>query len=406
MLGPNAGAANVPGPSDAFVTELDPTGTSLVFSTYLGGSDNDVANGVAVDSSGDVFVVGTTSSGDSLLSMGGTTFPTLRAVQPSRVSPGLPVGVGPLGVNASDSSNFDTTSAFVARLAPPLHSGGPADQRPPGRRLRGSGGHVHDPLPDGQLPGHHRLGRRHHFPGSVVASGSPGSPFQIIGSHTYNTLGSYPVGIRVVDTNNDHPAQATTATDVSREKGSQQETTITVDPSNPKRLFAASNDQSFSANPTDARSFFAAYSSDGGVTWARATDGRGNCPSRIPVTQILQMVPSYSSATHAPIFDSFGNLFLVGLVGPNDPVAAKGMAVLLSTNGGKTFRVLTEIAPAGGLGSLLNEDGAIIDQPSIAVGGGSQPSVWITYADFSNFNAYAAGARAWVWATSRPLHRP
>ena len=36
---------------DAFVTKLDPTGTQLVYSTYLGGSASDGATGISVDSS-------------------------------------------------------------------------------------------------------------------------------------------------------------------------------------------------------------------------------------------------------------------------------------------------------------------------------------------------------------------
>ena len=47
---------------DAFVTELDPAGATLVFSTYLGGTDVDVATGVALDSSNDVYVSGGTLS--------------------------------------------------------------------------------------------------------------------------------------------------------------------------------------------------------------------------------------------------------------------------------------------------------------------------------------------------------
>jgi hypothetical protein len=49
---------------DAFVFELSSSGASLTYSTYLGGSGNDVANGIALagDGSGDAFVVGRTSS--------------------------------------------------------------------------------------------------------------------------------------------------------------------------------------------------------------------------------------------------------------------------------------------------------------------------------------------------------
>ena len=46
---------------DAFVTKLDPAG-NLVFSTYLGGDCYDVAAGMAVDASGNVWIAGTTDS--------------------------------------------------------------------------------------------------------------------------------------------------------------------------------------------------------------------------------------------------------------------------------------------------------------------------------------------------------
>src|SRR5438128_1033575 len=52
------------GGSDAFVTKLDPTGTALVYSTYLGGSSGDFANGIAVDATGSAYVTGTTLSAD------------------------------------------------------------------------------------------------------------------------------------------------------------------------------------------------------------------------------------------------------------------------------------------------------------------------------------------------------
>jgi hypothetical protein len=49
---------------DAFVAKLNPTGSSLVFSTYLGGSDFDIGNDIAVDASGNIYVVCDTSSPD------------------------------------------------------------------------------------------------------------------------------------------------------------------------------------------------------------------------------------------------------------------------------------------------------------------------------------------------------
>ena len=49
---------------DAFVTKLNSTGSAVVYSSYLGGSGPDYGYGIAVDSFGDAFVVGTTSSSD------------------------------------------------------------------------------------------------------------------------------------------------------------------------------------------------------------------------------------------------------------------------------------------------------------------------------------------------------
>ena len=49
---------------DAFLSELGPFGTNLVYSTYLGGSDNDFGYRVRLDSTGNVYVVGATRSLD------------------------------------------------------------------------------------------------------------------------------------------------------------------------------------------------------------------------------------------------------------------------------------------------------------------------------------------------------
>ncbi len=60
------------GPNDAFVTKFNSTGSAFVYSTYLGGSGIDAANGVAVDSSGNAYVTGYTTSAN---------FPTLSPLQ-------------------------------------------------------------------------------------------------------------------------------------------------------------------------------------------------------------------------------------------------------------------------------------------------------------------------------------
>jgi hypothetical protein len=49
---------------DGFVTKLNQSGTGVVFSTYIGGNSTDNFNGVDVDSSGRIFLAGSSSSGD------------------------------------------------------------------------------------------------------------------------------------------------------------------------------------------------------------------------------------------------------------------------------------------------------------------------------------------------------
>jgi hypothetical protein len=79
------------GPEDAFVAKLDPTGTFFFYSTYLGGSGNDTADAIAVDTSGYAYVCGGTTS---------TDFPLLPNGQ-----------IGPNGVGA-----------FVVRVRPAGYS--------------------------------------------------------------------------------------------------------------------------------------------------------------------------------------------------------------------------------------------------------------------------------------------
>jgi hypothetical protein len=62
------------GHSDAFVTKFDPSGSALVYSTYLGGSGTDYPAAIAVDSVGSAYVTGSTQS---------TNFPSKNALQPA-----------------------------------------------------------------------------------------------------------------------------------------------------------------------------------------------------------------------------------------------------------------------------------------------------------------------------------
>jgi Beta-propeller repeat len=69
----NAIQENLKGSTNAFVTKFDAAGTALVHSTYLGGSQSDLGQAIAVDSYGQAYITGTTTSPD---------FPIKHAFQP------------------------------------------------------------------------------------------------------------------------------------------------------------------------------------------------------------------------------------------------------------------------------------------------------------------------------------
>lgn len=141
------------GPQDAFVTRLDPTGTSAIYSTYLGGSGSDSGFAIAVDASGNAVVTGTTDStnfpitagaADPIYGGSGDAFATKFSALGSLVfstylggtgnDQGFGVAVDPLGdptvVGATGSMNFPVTplafdpsfngqlDAFSTKLSP------------------------------------------------------------------------------------------------------------------------------------------------------------------------------------------------------------------------------------------------------------------------------------------------
>ena len=82
-------APTINGYSDAFVTKLNATGSAFVYSTFIGGSNNDWGNGIAVDTSGSAYVMGAT------------------------LSPNFPTTVG-----AFDTTHNGDIDVFVTKLNP------------------------------------------------------------------------------------------------------------------------------------------------------------------------------------------------------------------------------------------------------------------------------------------------
>jgi len=106
----NAVQSSLHGVFDAFVFKLNSTGSALQYSTYLGGAAGDQGSGVAVDHLGNCYVSGTTSSID---------FPTVNAAQASSgggVFDGFVVKFNPTG-SALDYSTYIGGSGSDAALA-------------------------------------------------------------------------------------------------------------------------------------------------------------------------------------------------------------------------------------------------------------------------------------------------
>lgn len=117
---------------DVFVTKLDPSASSVIYSTYIGGGTTDIARSIAVDSEGRAIVTGTTFSTDFPATPGSfqtncsglCPFVTRLSADGSQLSYSTFVGRGDgaaVAVDASgqasitgqtSSSNFPTANAF------------------------------------------------------------------------------------------------------------------------------------------------------------------------------------------------------------------------------------------------------------------------------------------------------
>jgi hypothetical protein len=113
----NNGAANHI--SNAFVTKLNPTGSALLYSTYLGGSGNsgglrgDSGLGIAVDGSGDAYVTGEASSHDFPVTKGAFQTTLKDDAQNAFVTKINPSGTALLYSTYLGGKRFDFGSAIA-----------------------------------------------------------------------------------------------------------------------------------------------------------------------------------------------------------------------------------------------------------------------------------------------------
>jgi hypothetical protein len=114
---------------DTFVAKMNAAGTALIYSTYLGGSSDDLARGIAVDGNGNAYVTGFTFSGD---------FPLMNPIQQSGgsfVAKLNPTGsalvystrIGDMGTNAQDIAVDPNGNAYITGSVGKVVGGTPSN---------------------------------------------------------------------------------------------------------------------------------------------------------------------------------------------------------------------------------------------------------------------------------------
>jgi hypothetical protein len=206
---------------DAFVAKLNATGSALVYSTYLGGSNDDIGFGIAVDAAGDAFVTGETDSHD---------FPTTNALQPSS----------------------RTMEAFLAKILP----GNPSSLRLDQWTAQGPA-----PILNGQTPGNQRVTGRITAvapdptnAGTVYIAAAGGGVWK-----TTNADAPNPDDLKWIPL---------TDTQDTLFMGA-----LTLAPSNPNIIYAGTGEANFSYDSYYGRGIL--KSTDAGATWSLLTGNPG-----------------------------------------------------------------------------------------------------------------------------------
>ena len=240
---------------DAFVTKLTTNG-SLVYSTFLGGTELDSARGIAVNSSGEAIIAGNTSS---------TNFPTLNPIQ-ATFSGNTDVFVAKLNSQGSalvystylGGDGFDFARGVAVDAAGNAHVVGPTNSRnfpvvPGALRTRST---LFKSIDGGAKWSNDNYGLNFGISSAITnLVVHPTQPSTIYAGTLSGVFKSVNGGRSWSPMNN--------GLDI------QRVTTLLIDPSTPSTLYAAT--QLF-----DSSDFGVYKSTDGGTTWNLRKNGMGN----------------------------------------------------------------------------------------------------------------------------------
>lgn len=325
------GALKPSSTGNAFVTKLNPAGTALVYSTYLGGSSFDTGYGIAVDASGNAYLAGSTDS---------SNFPTVNPVRGGTANLLRSADAGESWGGQNIGSLSGPVSAFAVDPVAPdtIYAGG--DFNNTGGILKSvNGGKTWVPLNPGI--------------GNVACSAiviDPSTPSTIYASLVTNN--SQQNGVyKSVDGGNSW-------VNVSSGLNSSI-SALAIDPKTPTTLYAGA-------------SFLGMYkSTNGGATWASSTTGLNYAGIASIVVDPVTPTTIYASAGGGGVFKSTNgganwaqtNTGLTHTtvqslaIDPTSPsiiyAGTNGGGVFKSTNGGGNWAAVNTGLPANTIVSSL-----------------------------------------------------
>jgi hypothetical protein len=340
----------IAGPADAFVAELDPSGSGLYFSTYLGGSSNDVAEAVALDSVGSAYVVGTTDS---------TDFPTTEGA--AQTSYSRPEG-GILYSPFYDSNYYPgapwpgITSAFVARLSPPLKVTALPINAYLNEPFQGAVANFNSFDPSetaADFSATINWGDKTTSDGTITRSGGAEGLFTVRGNHTYTDLGAYPISVIVHDIKRNLDASSASLVG-SFGATYQADPTIVTDPSHQNKLVLVGGSEDLTGGATNLL--------------VGTSDATSQDWSLLKLAMGTDELPQAAGIAKAAV-DPDGDIFVLYATA----ATPSKLALIESTDGGDTFELVTDDY-AKGQGEVSSY--------AIAAGtgpGGNGSRLWIAY---------------------------